>query len=162
MPAGIAPGEKRPAVVAQHGLEGVPAEVVEADPTTRAFGTYKAFAVRLVERGFVVFAPHNPYRGPDFRQLQRKAHPLGISLFSFITAQHERILDWLGGLPEVDPARIGIDRAQRFRCAIDDRPRRLVQFLYERRDFLAALGVAGPDDDVQGAFALADRRRHVE
>ena len=107
VPAGIARGERRPAVVAQHGLEGVPAEVVEEDPTTRAFGTYKAFAVRLVERGFVVFAPHNPYRGPDFRQLQRKAHPLGISLFSFITAQHERILDWLGGLPEVDPARIG-------------------------------------------------------
>lgn len=107
VPKGIAPGERRPAVVAQHGLEGMPAEVVEEDPATRAFGTYKAFAVRLVERGFVVFAPHNPYRGPDFRQLQRKAHPLGLSLFSFITAQHESILDWLGSLPQVDSGRIG-------------------------------------------------------
>ncbi len=106
-PADIRPGERRPVVVAQHGLEGLPAELLEEDPATRAFGTYKAFAVRLVERGFIVFAPHNPYRGPDFRPLQRKAHPLGLSLFSFITAQHERILDWLGGLPQVDPARIG-------------------------------------------------------
>jgi len=106
-PAGLRPGERRPVVVAQHGLEGLPAELLEEDPTTRAFGTYKAFAVRLVERGFIVFVPHNPYRGPDFRPLQRKAHPLGLSLFSFITAQHERILDWLGGLPQVDPARIG-------------------------------------------------------
>ena len=106
-PAGLQPGERRPVVVAQHGLEGLPAELLEEDPNTRAFGTYKAFAVRLVERGFIVFVPHNPYRGPDFRPLQRKAHPLGLSLFSFITAQHERILDWLGGLPQVDPARIG-------------------------------------------------------
>lgn len=106
-PAGLRPGERRPVVVAQHGLEGLPAELLEEDPTTRAFGTYKAFAVRLVERGFIVFVPHNPYRGPDFRPLQRKAHPLGLSLFSFITAQHEHILDWLGGLPQVDPARIG-------------------------------------------------------
>lgn len=106
-PADLWPGERRPVVVAQHGLEGVPAEVIDEDTTTRAFSTYKAFAVRLVERGFIVFAPHNPYRGPDFRQLQRKAHPLGLSLFSFITAQHERILDWLGGLPQVDRDRIG-------------------------------------------------------
>ncbi|MFM7749741.1 MAG: alpha/beta hydrolase family protein, partial [Opitutaceae bacterium] len=106
-PADLRPGERRPVVVAQHGLEGVPAELIDEDPSTRAFSTYKAFAVRLVERGFIVFAPHNPYRGPDFRQLQRKAHPLGLSLFSFITAQHERILDWLGGLPHVDRDRIG-------------------------------------------------------
>ena len=106
-PTGLRPGERRPVVVAQHGLEGLPADLIEENASTRSFGTYKAFAVRLVERGFIVFAPHNPYRGPDFRQLQRKAHPLGLSLFSFITAQHERILDWLGQLPQVDPARIG-------------------------------------------------------
>lgn len=106
-PNNLRPGERRPVVVAQHGLEGLPADVIDEDPATRAFATYKAFAVRLVERGFIVFAPHNPYRGPDFRLLQRKAHPLGLSLFSFITAQHERILDWLTSLPQVDAARIG-------------------------------------------------------
>jgi hypothetical protein len=102
------PGEKRPVVVVQHGLEGVPADTINEDPQSRAFAYYKAFGARLAERGFIVFAPHNPYRGEDkFRLLQRKANPLGLSLFSFIIAQHERILDWLGTLPNVDPARIG-------------------------------------------------------
>jgi len=68
---------------------------------------YRGFAARLAERGFIVYAPQNPYIGGDaFRVLQRKAHPLGWSLFSIITAQHERTLEWLGGLPWVDPARI--------------------------------------------------------
>jgi dienelactone hydrolase len=106
-PKGLAPNELRPVVVAQHGLEGLPADLLDENPSTRAFATYQAFAVRLVERGFIVFVPHNPYRGPDFRALQRKAHPLGLSLFSFIAAQHERILDWLATLPHVDALRIG-------------------------------------------------------
>ncbi|HWI57242.1 MAG TPA: prolyl oligopeptidase family serine peptidase, partial [Bacillota bacterium] len=65
-------------------------------------------AARLAEQGFIVFAPHNPYRGGDtFRQLQRKANPLKQSLFSLIIAQHDRILEWLAGLPFVDAKRIG-------------------------------------------------------
>lgn len=108
LPRGIKPGEKRPVVVVQHGLEGVPADTINEDPQSRAFAYYKAFGVRLVERGFIVFAPHNPYRGEDrFRTLQRKANPLGLSLFSFIIAQHEVILDWLATLPNVDAARMG-------------------------------------------------------
>jgi hypothetical protein len=95
-------------VVCQHGLEGVPADTITEEQESKSFGYYKAFAVRLAERGFVVFAPHNPYRGLDqFRVLQRKANPLGKSLFSVILAQHERILDWLSEQPFVDPARIG-------------------------------------------------------
>ena len=42
-----------------------------------------------------------------FRQLQRKANPLGKSLFSIIIAQHEHLLDWLSSLPFVDPKRLG-------------------------------------------------------
>src|SRR5262249_30242199 len=92
LPKDIQPGERRPVVVCQHGLEGVPADVINQQTNTQAFRYYKAFAVRLAEQGFVVFAPHNPYRGGDkFRTLQRKANPLGKSLFSIITAQHERI-----------------------------------------------------------------------
>jgi hypothetical protein len=108
LPKGMSPGEKRPVVVTQHGLEGVPNDVVTDDVKSRAYGYYKAFAARLAEQGFIVFAPHNPYRGEDaFRLLQRKANPLGLSLFSIILAQHERILDWLGTRPEVDATRIG-------------------------------------------------------
>lgn len=107
LPRGLRAGEKRPVVIAQHGLEGLPGDLWEDDPASRTFATYRAFAARLAERGFIVFAPHNLYRGPEFRQLQRLAHPLGLSLFSLITAQHAAILDWLGTLPAVDAGRIG-------------------------------------------------------
>ena len=108
VPKDLKPGERRPVVVCQHGLEGVPADLINEDRGSEGFRYYKAFAARLAERGFVIFAPHNPYRGGDrFRQLQRKANPLGKSLFSIIVAQHSRMLDWLGGLPFVDAKRIG-------------------------------------------------------
>jgi hypothetical protein len=105
VPKDIKPGERRPAVVCQHGLEGVPRDVVERK--IDGFKYYKAFAAELAERGFVTFAPFNLYRGGDrFRLLQRKANPLGMSLFSIIARQHEQILNWLGGLPQVDKSRI--------------------------------------------------------
>ena len=108
VPKDIKPGERRPVVVCQHGLEGVPADTIVDDPKAGGYGAYKAFSARLAERGFVVFAPHNPYRGQyAFRVLQRKAHPLKKSLFSVILGQHERIIDWLSALPFVDSARIG-------------------------------------------------------
>jgi dienelactone hydrolase len=108
VPRGIKSGEKRPVVVCQHGLEGLPRDTLDEDPKSQAFAVYRAFAVRLAERGFVTFAPHNCYRGGnDFRQLQRKLHPLERSLCSVFLAQHDRDLDWLSGLPFVDPSRIG-------------------------------------------------------
>lgn len=108
LPKDLKPGERRPVVVCQHGLEGVPADTINDDPKAGGYGAYKAFSARLAERGFIVFAPHNPYRGVDkFRILQRKANPLGKSLFSVILAQHDRILDWLSEQPFVDPKRIG-------------------------------------------------------
>jgi dienelactone hydrolase len=108
LPKDLKPGERRPVVVCQHGLEGVPHDTITDDPKSGGYGPYKAFSARLAERGFIVFAPHNPYRGRDaFRVLQRKANPLGKSLFSVIIAQHDRILDWLSEQPFVDPQRIG-------------------------------------------------------
>ena len=107
VPKDLQPGEKRPVVVCQHGLEGVPSDTIEG-PGSNGYGPYKAFTARLAERGFITFAPHNPYRGRDkFRVLQRKANPLGKSLFSVIIAQHDQILNWLEKLPFVDPRRIG-------------------------------------------------------
>ena len=108
VPKDIGQNEKRPVVVCQHGLEGVPEDTVSDDPKNRGFVYYRSFSARLADLGYVVYAPHNPYRGQDnFRVLQRKANPLGKSLFSVIIAQHQRTLEWLEKLPFVDPARIG-------------------------------------------------------
>lgn len=108
VPKDIKNGEQRPVVVCQHGLEGLPIDAVTRDKNERAFRYYKGFAAELADRGFVTFAPHNPYRGRDaFRVLQRKANPLGRSLFSVIVAQHNRIIDWLETQPFVDKTRIG-------------------------------------------------------
>lgn len=108
LPKDLKPGERRPVVVCQHGLEGVPMDTVITERTNRAWASYKGFATSLAERGFIVFAPHNPYRGKDdFRAIQRLANPLGLHLFSVIFAQHERILEWLGAQPYVDKSRIG-------------------------------------------------------
>ncbi|MBI5802838.1 MAG: hypothetical protein HZA92_19220 [Verrucomicrobia bacterium] len=108
LPKDLKPGERRPVVVCQHGLEGVPMDTVTTNRADRAWSAYKGFATALAERGFIVFAPHNPYRGKDeFRNIQRLANPLGQHLFSVIFAQHERILEWLGTQPFVDARRIG-------------------------------------------------------
>jgi dienelactone hydrolase len=104
VPKGIAEGERRPLVVCQHGLEGRPRDL--ADPTVNN-PAYNQFAIRLAERGFVTFAPQNLYIGGDkFRTLQRKANPLGKTLFSIIVPQHRQITGWLKSLPFVDPKRI--------------------------------------------------------
>lgn len=104
IPNSMKPDERRPVIVCQHGLEGRPSDVV--DPTRRT-QYYNSFGAQLADRGYIVFAPQNPYIfGNQFRQLVRKANPLGLSLYSFIVAQHERILDWLETLPFVDRDRI--------------------------------------------------------
>jgi len=102
MPKDLKEGEKRPVVVCQHGLEGRPQDVVAGDN-----GAYHDFAARLAERGFIAFAPQNLYIfGDRFRTLQRKANPIGKTLFSIMVPQHQRITDWLKSLPQVDPKRI--------------------------------------------------------
>lgn len=103
LPKDIQPGERRPVVVCQHGLEGRPQDVIGEQRSD----AYSAFAGKLAERGFITFAPQNLYIGKDnFRTLQRKANPLGKTLFSVIVPQHQQICNWLGSLPMVDKDRI--------------------------------------------------------
>jgi hypothetical protein len=106
VPKNIKEGERRPAVVCQHGLEGRPQDVADASVDSHF---YHRFAVRLAEEGFVTYAPQNPYIGDEhFRIIQRMAHPLKLSMFSFILGQHEQTLKWLGKQPFVDASRIGL------------------------------------------------------
>jgi hypothetical protein len=102
VPKDLKAGERRPVVVCQHGLEGRPQHVIMGDQ-----GAYHDFAARLAERGFVTFSPQNLYIFTDrFRSLQRKANPLGKTLFSIIVPQHQQIVDWLKVQPFADPKRI--------------------------------------------------------
>jgi dienelactone hydrolase len=102
LPKDLKPGDKRPVVVCQHGLEGRPTDTFRDN-----HNAYHDFAARLAERGFITFAPQNLYIFKDrFRTLQRKANPLGKTLFSVIVPQHQQIVDWLKTLPGVDPDRI--------------------------------------------------------
>jgi dienelactone hydrolase len=103
LPKDLKPGEKRPVVVCQHGLEGRPQDVIGEQKEN----VYAAFAGKLAERGFITFAPQNIYIGKDdFRTLQRKANPLGKTLFSIMVPQHQQICNWLKSLPNVDGGRI--------------------------------------------------------
>jgi hypothetical protein len=102
LPKDLKPNEKRPVVVCQHGLEGRPQHLITGDNPA-----YHDYAAKLAERGFIVFAPQNPYIFTDrFRTLQRKANPLKKTLFSIITPQHQQILNFLKTHPNVDEKRI--------------------------------------------------------
>lgn len=102
LPKDLRPGERRPVVVCQHGLEGRPTDTFLDDHRA-----YHDYAAKLCESGFIVFAPQNPYIfGDRFRTLQRKAQPLGKSLFSIIVPQHQQIINWLKTQSYVDPQRI--------------------------------------------------------
>ncbi len=95
--------ERRPVVVCQHGLEGRPQDTI-GEPGAQY---YSSFAGKLAEQGYITFAPQNLYIGKDkFRTLQRKANPLGKTLFSVIVPQHQQIVNWLSTLPYVDQDKI--------------------------------------------------------
>jgi len=102
IPKDLKPGEKRPVVVCQHGRSSTPHELVEGNANY-----YNDAAAKLADQGFIVYAPQNPYRGEDrYRWLHRKANTIRKTLFSFIIAQHDQTLQWLGSLPYVDKKRI--------------------------------------------------------
>ena len=101
VPKSIKAGERRPVIV---GRGGVPADVIDRNPAHRAARTYNAFGAKLADLGFIVVAPHLPV---EIRQSQRKANSVGLSIYSVLFEQHERLLDWLTAQPQVDARRIG-------------------------------------------------------
>jgi len=106
LPKDVQAGEKRPVVVVQHGRGGTPRTVMLLEQGGKT--TYHEIAPHLAERGYIVFAPQNPYVFEDrYRQLQRKANPLKLSLYSVIHAQYEQMFAWFATLPQADVKRVG-------------------------------------------------------
>ncbi len=111
LPKDLKPGERRPVVVVQHGLEGRAQSMFGLKPNEpvsgiRDYSYYINIGSVLADQGFIVYAPQNPYVSP-FRQIARVGNPLKLTLYSYISAQTGRLLDWLESLPWVDPKRIG-------------------------------------------------------
>lgn len=96
VPNGIKPGEKRPVVVMQHGIGGVPSTSINVK-------SYNRVLPALVNRGFVVFSPLNPYQFDV-----RKASAVKANVFSVIIPQHQQILNFLSSLNYVDSDRIAL------------------------------------------------------
>src|SRR5690606_19631366 len=101
IPKDFKEGEKRPVVVVQHGRNGVPQTLIEGNTS------YYDLAAKLADQGFIVYATYGLFSGEDrYRWLDRKANSVKKTLFSFIVAQHDQSLKWLGTLPYVDSSRI--------------------------------------------------------
>lgn len=107
MPRALPEGEKAPVMVIMHDLEDQARDLLAEEGP--AFERYRACAARLVDEGFIVLVAQGPVVGGDaWRQIDRKAQPLGLSLESFILRQHDALLRWLVTLPFVDGAGIAV------------------------------------------------------
>lgn len=116
----------QPAVLIQHGLSGTPEAVVGLTPDA-ASNPYRRIGLRLVERGFIVFAPHmvggfgDPNTGQLYAahlsgiaqgrartQLNRLAIEYGRTLMGLEMFMLSRAVDYLVAHPRVDSTRIGM------------------------------------------------------
>lgn len=101
VPKGIKPGERRPVVFVSHGLAGKPEDSIGLDPKARA--EYSKFGLRLVERGYIVFAVMIATQDNAERQkLIRRGHPAGMTPAGMDVAKFNRAIDFLQTLPFVD------------------------------------------------------------
>ena len=105
VPKGLQPGERRPVVFTQHGLGGMPQDAlgVVQGPSDEV---YSRFGLRLVQRGYIVFAPMiSTQANPERQKLVRRAYLVGMTVVGVETKKLGRVLDFLSTLPFVDKDR---------------------------------------------------------
>jgi len=106
VPKGIRPGERRPAVFVQHGFGGKPEDILGVVDNSRADPVYAKLGRRLVQRGYVVFAPMiSVQNSPDRNAIVRRSHLLGQTPVGIEIQKTGRVLDYLETLPFVDKDR---------------------------------------------------------
>ena len=107
---------RMPVVVCQHGLGGSPADITglagphRERPESTDVDPYHAFAARLADRGYVVFAPYLTVPEPQDRlvnPLVVDATYLGEQRSGLERRKLHAIIDWLEMLPFVAADRIG-------------------------------------------------------
>ena len=99
LPNDLKPGDRRPVVFCQHGGGGNPRMVTVGDNPT-----YRGFAGKLAERGFITYAPLSLYADA----IVRRCNVIGKTQYSVIAAQYQQVIRWLKTLPFVHPDRIGL------------------------------------------------------
>jgi len=97
--------QRKPAVIAQHGLTGSPETVCGL---TAEDDAYHAFGATLAETGYVVFAPRMVTFADKRQRLYRKSMLMGQRLMGLEMFKISRVVDYLQTLPDVDFERIGI------------------------------------------------------
>jgi Prolyl oligopeptidase family len=106
VPKGMKSGEKRPVVFVQHGLAGLPESALGVKSNPRDDAVYSRFGLRLVERGYIVFAPIIATQSNLERtKLIRRAHLVGMIPAGMDVKKFGRTLDYLSTLPYVDTNR---------------------------------------------------------
>lgn len=106
VPKNIKPGERRPAVFAQHGFGGKPEDALGVVENQRADATYSKFGRELARRGYVVFAPMiSTQTSEDRNSLVRRSHLVGLTPVGMEIQKAGRVLDYLETLPFVDKER---------------------------------------------------------
>jgi dienelactone hydrolase len=106
VPKNIKPGERRPVVFAQHGLGGIPEDALGVVDNKLADSVYAKLGRRLVQRGYVVFAPMISVQTAAARNLLvRRSHVMGLTPVGIEIRKAGRVLDYLETLPFVDKDR---------------------------------------------------------
>ena len=184
VPAGLQPGEVRPAVIALHGHGGggklATAGRRDIPAVAEAIAQYNYdYGVQLVRRGFVVFCPdargfgerrelgrqgEGDLLGKSCDLLNHMALPLGRTALGMWTWDNMRLLDYIQARPECDSRRIGCAGLSGgglqalFLAALDERVQAAVisGYFYGYKDALLRLNSNCSCNYVPGLWLLAD------
>jgi dienelactone hydrolase len=106
VPKSLKPGERRPVVFTQHGLQGIPEHALGVVPNAKTDAVYGRFGYQLARRGYIVFAPMiSTQTGTDRSSITRRAHLLGLTPVGIELRKFGRVLDYLSTLDFVDKER---------------------------------------------------------
>ena len=118
VPAGLAPGERRPAIQCQHGWQGSPEEVfgprlhggIASRIASRGYppDIYAGFAETLIRAGYITWAPQAHFASQRaLLAMYRKCVDLGGTDLGLLATYFRRGLDFVAGLPFVDAEKLG-------------------------------------------------------